>query len=116
MKSIKLLLSTVLIFITIGANAQDDFYNNKSKKKKEKTEVVRDSVVSINDYSTEQDFNEMNKIETSYELYDPEVEEIYEDENKSRKRKRNTFAAEVAAEVVVEVLINTVFIIATFWN
>ncbi|MDF1672797.1 MAG: hypothetical protein P1U41_04790 [Vicingaceae bacterium] len=116
MKSIKLLLSSVLIFIAIGANAQDDFYNNKSKKKKEITEVVKDSVVSINDYSTEQDFNEKNKIETSYEVYDPEVEEIYEDENKTRKRRRNTFAAEVAAEVFVEVLINTVFIIATFWN
>lgn len=116
MKSIKLLLSMLLIFIAFGANAQDDFYNNKSEKKKGKIELVKDSVVSINDYSTEQDYNEKNNIDTSYEVYDPEVEEIYEDENRSKKRKRNTFAAEFAAEVVVEVLINTVFIIATFWN
>ena len=114
MKSIKLLLSILFILLAFGANAQDDFYNNKSKKKK--TEVVKDSVVSIDEYSTEQDYNEKNKIDTSYEVYDPEVEEIYEDENQPRKRRRNTFAAEIAAEVFVEVLINTVFIIATFWN
>lgn len=116
MKSIKLLLSILLIFIAFGANAQDDFYNNKSKKKKEKTEVVKDSVVSINDYSTEQDYNEMNNLEISYEVYNPDVEEIYEDNNKPRKPRRNSFAAEIAAEVFVEVLVNTVFIIATFWN
>ena len=96
MKSNKLLLSVLLIFIAFGANAQD-------------------VIVSINDYSTEQDYNEKNNIEPLYEVYGHEVEEIYEDEHKP-KRRRNTLAAEIAAEVFVEVLVNTVFIIATFWN
>ena len=115
MKSIKLILSILFIFVAFGANAQDDFYNNKPKKEKEKKEVVKEGVITIDDYATEQDYNEKNNINPSYEVYDPEVEEIYEDEKKSKRRK-NTLAAEIAAEVVVEVFINTVFIIAAFWN
>jgi hypothetical protein len=93
-------------------NAQNDIYGDNNGG----VELISESdVVDIDDYSTEQDYNEKYNIEPIYEVSNEEIEEIYSNE-KQPKRKRNTLAGEIAAEVVVEVIVNTIFIIATFWN
>lgn len=115
MKSIKLLAFLLFMFVSFNMAAQNDFYNDK----KEKNEVVFEQnavdINNIDEYNTEQDFNEKYNIEPSYEVYDEHTEEIYSDE-KQPKQRRSTLAGEIAAEIVVEVIINTVFIIATCWN
>lgn len=117
MKSIKILLSSLFLLIVVSVNAQDEIYNDKKNKDKvyttQKLEVKH---VAIDEYTTEEDYNEKNNITTSYEVYEWEDnEEIYKDE-KQPKRRRNTVAGEVIAEVLVDVFINTVFIIAAFWH
>ena len=116
MKSIKLLLSALFILTFISVNAQDDFYNDKKAKDKEKTEkIVETQKIAIEEYTTEQDYNEKHNIEPTYEVYDGESEEFY-DGTENRKPRRNTLAGEIVAEVVVEVFVNAVFIIAAFWH
>jgi len=115
MKSIKILLSMLFVIAFINVNAQDEFYNEKKKDGKAKTEQKIDvKKINIDEYSTEQDYNEKHSIETSYEIYNWEEDEIYKEEQP--KRRRNTVAGEVIAEVIVEVFINTAFIIAAFWH
>jgi|GEM_PF-2903408 len=109
MKSIKLLLSVLLIFVAFTVKAQDDFYNNKSKKEKEKTTVVNEQIVGIDDYSTEQDYNEKNNITTKRYEYSET------DDKKAKRRRGTSVAGEIVAEIVVEVFINAL-LIAAFWN
>lgn len=118
MKSIKLLLSTLLLLSVFSINAQNDFYNDSKKENIETTkveEVTEDVIFNIDEYATEQDYNEEHNITTSYEVYDGE--DFYDDEgdDKRRKRRGNSVAAEVVAEIVVEVFVN-VLLIAAFWN
>ena len=115
MKSIKLIVSLLFVFVSFNMSAQNDFYSDEKGKIEPVLEQNVVDVYSLDEYSTEQDYNEKHNIEPSYEVYNENTEEIYSDE-KQPKRRRNTFAGDVAAEVVVEVIINTVFIIATFWN
>ncbi len=117
MKAIKNLLPLLFLLAFVNVNAQDEFYNDEKSEDKVKSEqqtVIID--VSIDEYTTEEDYNDKNNITTSYEVYDWEDDdEIYENE-KQPKRRRNTVAGEVIAEVIVEVFINTAFIIAAFWH
>jgi hypothetical protein len=117
MKSIKILLFSLFLLIVVSVNAQDEIYNDKKNKDKvHTTQKLEVKHVTIDEYTTEEDYNEKNNITTSYEVYEWEDnEEIYKDE-KQPKRRRNTVAGEVIAEVIVEVFINTAFIIAAFWH
>ena len=105
MKSIKLLLSIILLLSFFSLSAQDDFYNDSKKKKnsKNKVEQVDDNVIfNISEYSTERDYNEEHNITASYEVFDGD--EFYDDQEnkKKRKRRRNSVVGEVVAEIVVE--------------
>ncbi len=115
MKAFKILLFSLFLIAFANVNAQDEFYNDEKKEVEVKIEQkVTD--ISLDEYTTEEDYNEKNSIITSYEVYEWEDDtEIYEDE-KQPKRRRNTIAGEVIAEVIVEVFINTAFIIAAFWH
>lgn len=113
MKSIKILLSTLFLLAVVSVNAQDEFYNDeKNEDKVQTTQKIAVKDVAIDEYTTEEDYNEKNNIVTSYEVYEwDDEQEIYEDEQQP-KRRRNT----IAGEVIAEVFINTAFIIAAFWH
>lgn len=111
MKSIKLLLTTLLIFVAIGVNAQDDFYNNKPQKEKEKITYTETKKVAIEDYTTEQDYNEKHNITTTYTEY----EESDDNKRKKQRSRGASVAGEIVAEIVVEVFVNAL-LIAAFWN
>lgn len=121
MKSIKIYLLPIFLLTLFNTQvfSQDDFYHDKKEKQKfEQTDSRVDSII-VNEYFTEKDYNEKhnvadNKISKDSESY--YEDEIYSSEEVKRKRDRNNFFNEVAAEVVVEVLVNTLFIIATFWH
>jgi hypothetical protein len=112
MKAIKILLASIFLIAFVNVNAQDEFYNDEKVKTEQQVTV---DAVGILEYATEQDYNEINNIETSYEVYEWTDDEIYEDEQYP-KRRRNTVAGELIAEVIVEVFINTAFILAAFWH
>jgi hypothetical protein len=117
MKSIKLLLSLLFVFALTNVKAQDDFYNGKKKKSKEKVEQTsKVNIQNVEHYTTEQDYNEKHNIHPKYEVVEEWSEEEIYDEDRDRKRRNNSIAAEVVAEVVVEVFINAAIIIATFWH
>lgn len=120
MQSIKRILPILCLFMFSSAFGQDEFYNDKSKKekKKEKLEVVDEKLVSFTEYSTEIDYNQSKRKTVDPDQVHQEddwEEEIYQDEDE-RKRYRDNRAGEIAAQVIFEVVINTVFIIATFWH
>lgn len=117
MKSIKLLLSLTFILSVFSLSAQDDFYNDSKKKNKEKTKIEEfkndDTIFRIDEYSTEQDYNEEHNITSHYEVY--EYDEHDDSEKRKRRRRGNSVVGEVVAEIVVEVFVNAL-LIAAFWN
>jgi hypothetical protein len=120
MSSIKIYLLPVLLlfFISNQLIAQNELNKEKNKTVKMEQKIIQIDVYNIEDYTTEKDYNQIHKISqqqknNGYEFYNEE--EIYSD-NKIHKRKKNTLAGEIVADVIAEVLINTVFIIATYWH
>lgn len=120
MKAIKstLLLSFILL-LAFNGNAQDDFYKSNVKKQKTKTQkTVAEKLPAIEEYSTAIDYEKANG---NYELFTEEAreideEEIYQNEKPKKRKNRNSVAGEVVAEIVMEVFINTAFIIAACWR
>ncbi len=120
MKSIKIYLLPLILFTFFSTQAfsQNDFYNDKKKKTKIEQKISKTDSIIVNEYYTEKDYNELHsikeiKINTNSEIYYDD--EAYNEEER-KHRERDGFLAEVAAEVIVEVVINAVFIIATIWQ
>ena len=67
------------------------------------------AIFRIDEYSTEQDYNEEHNITSNYEVYE------YDDSEKRKRRRGNSIVGEVVAEIVVEVFVNAL-LIAAFWN
>ena len=109
MKTIPIYL---LLLICLGnfasVSAQDEFY---STPKTTETKVVSTDTVNLDNYTTEQDYNDAVQQVENYTAVEAETET----ENERIKQRRN-LRAEVVAEIVVDVFINTVFIIAAFWQ
>lgn len=109
MKTIPIYL---LLLIFLGnfntVSAQDEFY---SASKTAEIEVVSRDTVNLDNYSTEQDYNE-----AVYEVKSDDVVEVEAEEDNERLRQKRNLRAEVVAEIVVDVFINAVFIIAAFWQ
>ncbi|MCB0408681.1 MAG: hypothetical protein KDD29_00580 [Flavobacteriales bacterium] len=115
MKTIQII--AVIVFSLVSTNvafAQDEFYNedpkNQSSELVNEKEMVNEENYST--YKTENDFNENENEVIKNENY------IKEDNNEGeeRKRRRRQANTEFVAEIMVDVFINTVFIIAAFWQ
>lgn len=109
MKTIPIYL---LLLIFLGnfntVSAQDEFY---SEPKTTEIKVVPLDTVNLDNYTTEQDYVEAVQKEESDAVVEVEAEE----DNERLRQKRN-LRTEVVAEIVVDVFINAVFIIAAFWQ
>ncbi len=119
MNSIKIYLLSALFLILFNnlLFSQNDFYNDKKEVEKTIPKTTINDVELINEYTTEKDYNEIHNInEVQYndgsEFYE---EEVYADQN-DNKRKKNTIAGEIVAEVILDVFFNAVFIIAACWH
>ena len=116
MKSIKIYLLPIILvtFFTTQGLSQNAINNGVNENEK----ISRTDSILVHGYFTEFDFNEINGISNSKENVDSEFyygEETLKEEE-LRKRERDSFLNEVAAEVIVEVVVNAVFILATFWQ
>lgn len=109
MKTIPIYL---LLLIFLGnfntVSAQDEFY---SAPKTAEIEVVSRDSVNLDNYTTEQDYNE-----AVYEVKSDAVVEVDNEEDNERLRQKRNLRAEIVAEIAVDVFINAVFIIAAFWQ
>lgn len=120
MKSIKIYLLPLFLiaFFSTQVFSQDDFYNEKLGKDKAEQKVSKTDSIIGNEYFTEKDYNEIQGIKEYQKNINSEFYCDDEGYNKDepKKRERDSFMNEVAAEVIVEVVVNTLFIIATFWH
>ena len=118
MESIKTYLLPLFLTICFSTPifSQNDFNENINEKNKEELIDLKTDSILVHTYFTERDYNEKYNIETvkhdnGSELYN---DEAYNDKEQRRK-VRDDFFIEVAAEVIVEVVINAIFIIAAIW-
>lgn len=107
MKTFKIYFLVLFSFVFIsGFYAQDEIYNEKPSREVVDTTALNTDANNFDNYNTEQDYyakknNQKNKKE----------------EAKKKERKReNSVWSDIAAEIVVEVVINSIFIIASLWN
>ena len=119
MQSIKLILPILFFFTVGGVFGQDEIYpDNKKKEKKEEVTQGQstDEKVDLDAYSTEMDYNQANRSYRNQNNNDDYwEEEIYQDEDE-RRRSRDNGSGELVAQIVFEVVVNSLFIIATFWH
>lgn len=116
MQSIKIYLLPLFLFTFFSTQgfSQDEFYNDKKEVEKTEQTISKTDSIIVYGYFTEKDYNEIHGIQKHKKNTDAEFyysDEIYNEEPR-KGRRRNGFLAEVAAEVVI----NAVFIIATFWQ
>ena len=67
-------------------------------------------VENLDNYYTEKDFYAKEKMKHKNEILFTE-----EESEKKRNRRDNGVGVQIAAEIVFEVFINTLFVVATFW-
>lgn len=108
----------VLFFLVLSNNvvAQDEFY---SDKKTTETKSVRTDSVDISTYSTAEDYKAVENVEentTNEDVDSPDNYRGYRDENSHEEKRRKRDRNEFVANVMVDVFINVVFIVATFWH
>ncbi len=128
MNAIRLYL--LLISFTMFLNvlpAQDDFYVEPNTHNTTKTSIKQESnsLLQEQQYSTESDYymevreksNEVDGTVFTDEIEVNDGEEIYNDSNDDKHRKRrNGAGAEIAAEIFVEVLYHTILFVGLFWQ
>jgi predicted peptidase len=123
MKTITIYLLPFL-FLFVGGNvlAQDEFYNEKSKKKTtEKIEVESISKnISIEDYYTEKDYALKFKGKKEHIIKNRKEAEGFEKEANHTCENKNCctkdFLGELAVEVAVEIFVNAAVILLSFWQ
>ena len=110
-----LLLFLLLLFIvpTFAQSNSDDNGPEKQQQQLSKT----DSILA-NCYFTENEYNRMRGV-SQFDTVD-NSEYMYEDEiyngKKHKKRGRDTFLNDIPVEMVVDVVLNTLFFVAILWQ
>ena len=111
MKSIKkYLLPLILIAFFSTQGFSQDNSNEKEQEKISKT----DSIL-VHTYFTEEDYNKKHGIEKDNQAF-YYSDEVYNEKEPEQHQEKDTVLGEVAAEIIVEVVVNTLFFIAAFWH
>jgi len=116
MKSIKLYLFLALLFIFPVTKVFTQNIHKQEPREKDNSSKI-DSIL-VHGYFTEKDYNELYGIKLLKENKKSIVcynDEIYSKKNNSEKDK-DTIIRDTNAEIIVELVINTLFIIAAFWH
>jgi hypothetical protein len=115
MKSIKTYLIQLILIAFFSTSAFSQSNNSTDERQSEITKI--DSVL-VNGYFTESDYNKKHNVKKQSKT--TELEIYYKDENKNKDARdggeKDGFLKAVAAEVIVEVVVNTLFIIAAIWR
>jgi hypothetical protein len=111
MKTIKIYLLPLILVLLFASNG---FSQNKVDSV-EKEKISKTDSILIHTYFTEEEYNKIHNIEK------PEQEFYYSDEAYNEKenkhhREKDTIKGEIAAEIIVEVVVNTLFFIVAFWH
>ena len=113
MKTFKIYLFISFFLLSFSVlRAQDEIYNEKAKKEVVETINTTVDVKDFDNYCTERDFyaKERKKHTNKDEII------FSDDECEKKKNKRNNgVAVQIAAEIVFEVFINALFVVATCW-
>ncbi len=111
-----LLALFLALFFIFPTFAQSNFDDNKFIKQEQQLSKI-DSIL-INCYFTEKEYNRIHGIKQS-KPFDDEVL-MYEDEiyngKKYKKTGRDNLLNDIPVEVVVDVVLNTLFFIAVLWQ
>ena len=111
------LLPLILLFSFSTAAYTQSTSCSDGQEEKVGLMTTTDSIL-INCYYTEKEYNRIQKINQDETAEDYEYmyeDEIYSDK-KYKKRGRNTFRWDIPAELVVDVVMNTLFFIAILWQ
>ena len=106
----------LLLFFTVSSLAQSD--SNYISSDSAKVEMSKTDSVLVNCYFSEKEYNRIHGIDRAERI--DGSEEVYEDEiyngKKEQKKRRSNFWDNVPAELVVDVVVNTLFFVAILWQ
>ena len=112
-----LLLFLLLLFI-VPTFAQSNSDDNVPQKQDQEQELSKTDSILVNCYFTEKEYNRIHGI-NQLETVD-NSESMYEDEiyngKKHKKRGRDTFLSDIPVEMVVDIMLNTLFFVAILWH
>ena len=105
----------VLFFLVLNNNvvAQDEFYNDKNTSE---TKSVKADSVDISSYSTAEDYYEVGGVVKENNTNEQVDSDNYQDEDTRFEKRRKSEKNEFVSNIVVDVFINAVFIVLTFWQ
>ena len=113
----KILLSSALMFLgTLSVFAQSNSEDKESVKLEQ--ELSEEDSILVNCYFTEKEYNRIHGIYQSTTASNSEYtyeDEIYKGE-KNKKRGRDTFLSDIPVELVVDVVLHTLFFVAILWQ
>ncbi len=117
MNSIKTYLLPLffLLFMSVSSIAQSSIGDKRSEEQKLST---IDSVL-INTYFTEKDYNELHNIKVDNRRTsenDYYADEIYNEEPHPKHKVKGSFWDTVAVDIAVDVVVNSIYLIAVFWQ
>ena len=112
-----LLLFLLLLFI-VPTFAQSNSDDNVPQKQDQEQELSKTDSILVNCYFTEKEYNRIHGI-NQLETVD-NSESMYEDEiyngKKYKKSGRDNLLSDIPVEVVVDVVLNTLFFVAILWQ
>ena len=118
MNFIKTYLLPILLLVFFSGQAIAQAELRKDSLINEQVFSKADTILA-NTYMSERDYNERYGINyLNEDTYDETFygDEIYNEEPLRKNRRKNHFWDAVAVEIVAEMVVNTVFIIAAFWH
>lgn len=118
MKSIKTYLLPLFILAIFSAQAFSQGIITNDSLSNQKVFSKADSVLAES-YLTEIDYNELKgdgNLNVSVHNKTYYGDEIYNEEPIKKSKRRNFIWDSATAELVVDVVVNTVFLIAAFWH
>jgi hypothetical protein len=110
-----LLLFLLLLFIA-PTFAQSNFEVNESEN--QELQLSKTDSILVNCYFTEKEYNRIhgiNQLETVDNSENTYQDEIYNGK-KNKKKGGDTFLSEIPIEMMVDVMLNTLFFVAILWN
>jgi len=116
MKSIKTYIVPLVLIAFFSAKGLSQ--NTINEKHNENNNISLADSILIYGYFTEKDYNKKYEVNKSTKTTSSEI--YYDHESNSDKdskdKENNSFLNEVATEVIVEVVVNTLFFIAAIWH
>jgi hypothetical protein len=118
MNAIKTYLLPLFLLLFFAAPSFAQSNPDGSKSQKQEQQLSETDSILVNCYFTEKEYNRIHGVDHCTTGSDSEYtyeDEIYNGEE-NKKRDRGNFFENIPAEVVAEVLINTLLFVAILWQ